>query len=147
MTDKIGLNDDGVSRLKAFIALNKGINFRTFNFFNEDEPGRLIWSGIEKNREEIIGLLKGYQRLIRIIPEDKEETAFLLLKSGLHSALQICSMSRKEFMKRISENIQGDIKTAEQIYTNAQEKKGVILLQYMNMLQNSEPHISAAKFN
>ena len=147
MTPQIDLSEDSINNLKAFMEQNEGVNFKIFNLLNEVSMENLDWTGFEEGRSELSELLKGYQRLIRITPKEKEASAFLLLKNGLHSALQICTMTRKEFMKKISPEIPGDIKTAERIYANALEKRGVILLQYMNMLQNNEPHINAARFN
>jgi len=147
MIPQINLCDDNIANLESFLTQNNGIDYKIFNFLNDESIENLNWSGFEDNKDDFLLLLKGYQRLLRIMPKEKENSVFMLLKSGFHSALQICTKSRKEFMKSISEYIQDDYTTAEKIYSNALEKRGAILIQYMNMLQNNEPHISAARFN
>jgi len=147
MTPQIDVNETDIINLKSFLEQNRSIDFKKFNLLDEVNTANLNWSAFDDIREKLLAHLKGYQRLIRIIPEEKEEAAFLLLKNGIHSALQICSMSRKEYMNNVSTGFSGDLKTAEKIYGNALEKRGIILLQYMNMLQKNEPHITAARFN
>jgi len=147
MTPQIDVNETDIINLKSFLEQNRSIDFKKFNLLDEVNTANLNWLAFDDIREKLLAHLKGYQRLIRIIPEEKEEAAFLLLKNGIHSALQICSMSRKEYMNNVSTGFSGDLKTAEKIYGNALEKRGIILLQYMNMLQKNEPHITAARFN
>ena len=90
-------------------------------------------------------LLKAYQRLLRIIPAGHEELALPLLAKGLHSAVQIASLTRQQFLKLTRDLILEQPEVMATIYRYAQLKRSQLVVQYMNILQNQEPHVRAAR--
>ena len=130
--------------LVLFLKQNQSIDFLTFNLQDEDNLIKLNFKNLESQQIEIIFQIKAYQRLIRIIPENDTEIALTLMQQGIHSALQIAAMTRKDFMKKCLGVL--DEKLADTIYHNALAKRSTIVVQYMNLLQNREPHISSARF-
>ncbi len=111
-----------------------------------------------RKKNEIVFQLKAYQRMLRIMPTKKQSenskrlennqlVASLLLQQGIHSALQIAAMTRKDFITLCVSVFGNDQNMATIMYQNAQEKRSAILVQYMSILQNGEPHINATRFN
>jgi hypothetical protein len=131
--------------LIKFLGQNRDVDFRVFDLQDEENLGRLNFTNFKRKLDEINFLIKAYQRLIRIIPDNDQQTALSLMRLGIHSSLQIAAMTRKDFMKKCLVALEESL--ADTIYHNALAKRSAILVQYMNMLQNREPHISAARFN
>lgn len=142
--NKDSLNTD---YLIKFLDQNQDVDFLVFDFRDEESLGKLNFKGLTKKRTELVFQAKAFQRLIRIIPEQNREVALFLMKEGIHSALQIAAMTRKDFMGKFARTIRDDDKLADAIYKRALEKRSVILIQHMNILQNEEPHISSARFS
>lgn len=130
--------------LIKFLGQNKDVDFLVFDLQDEENLAKLNFTNFKRKQDEINFLIKAFQRLIRIIPENDRETALTLMRLGIHSALQIAAMTRKDFMKKCLGTLEESL--ADTIYRNALAKRSAILVQYMNMLQNREPHISAARF-
>jgi hypothetical protein len=133
--------------LTQFLDQNRGVDFQFFNLQDEESINGLSFENLEEQKTELISLLKAFQRLIRIIPEKNRDAALVLMSEGVHSALQIAAMTRKAFMGRFASLFNDNGALADAIYKNALKKRSMILIQYMNILQNKEPHISAARFN
>jgi hypothetical protein len=147
MAVEINQETMNTSLLAQFLAQNSIVDFQFFNLQDEESINGLHFENLEAQKSELISLLKAFQRLLRIIPEKNKDAALALMKEGIHSALQIAAMTRKDFMGRCANLFDDDGKLADAIYKNALKKRSMILIQYMNMLQNAEPHISAARFN
>jgi len=147
MIQDIDFSDENILRLKEFLSLNSGTNFKLFNLHDQVALANLDWSGFDEIKDQVLPLLFGYQRILRIMPKEREHYAFIFLKQGIHSALQIAGMTMKQYMTIAMELIPEDQKSAEEIYNGAIDKRSTVLVQYMDILQNSEPHISAARFN
>ncbi|MBN1552586.1 hypothetical protein JW979_14015 [bacterium] len=133
--------------LVTFLEKNKNIDFLTFNLQDEKNIERLCIDESDEEVRKIVAHLKAFQRVLRIAPGGRKDLALTLIKAGIHSALQIAAMTRKDFMRRLSSIFHDDGRTSDEIYRNALQKKSVILIKYMNLLQNSEPHISSARFS
>lgn len=133
--------------LIKFLEQNQNVDFLVFNLQDEENVSRLNFKNFKRKQEEIIFQLKAFQRLLRIIPDNNFEAALLLMKAGIHSALQVAAMARKDFMRKCAGIFDDNAKLADVIYKNSLDKRSTILIQYMNMLQNGEPHISSARFN
>ena len=56
-----------------------------------------------KESDTLLPLLKAYQRLLRIIPKEHQDLAVSLLERGLHSAVQIASFSKQQFLALTSD--------------------------------------------
>lgn len=147
MITEIDFSDENIQRLKGFIKQNTTANFRLYNMNDQVAVAKLDWTGFEEEKESLIQLILAYQRMLRIMPENKGDYAFSFLKNKVHSAMQIASMSMKQFMTAAGEILPDDMTAAEEIYNMALNRRSTILVQYMDILQNSEPHISAARFN
>jgi len=146
MPKKNNFNPDIIEDLTKFLDQNKEVDFLNFNLQSDDAIDTLNFKSLTRKKEELISLIKAFQRLIRIIPEQNRDVALTLLGEGVHSGLQIAQMTRKEFMGKCATLLK-DETLADTIYQNALKKRGVILLQYLDVYQNNEPHIKAAKFN
>ncbi len=133
--------------LIVFLGQNQGVDFLVFNLQDEENISRLNFDNLAEKKAALVPQIKAFQRLLRIIPEKDQEAALALMKQGIHSALQIAAMTRRDFMGRFADLFQDSGKLADAIYKNALEKRSAILIQYMNILQNGEPHISAARFS
>jgi hypothetical protein len=146
MHKKSVFNPESINNLVKFLDQNKASDFQKLNLQSEEGITSLNFKHLTKKKEELISLSKAFQRLIRIIPEQNREAALTLLTEGVHSALQIAKMTRKEFMGKFA-RLLNDEKLADAIYQNALKKRGIILLQYLDVYQNNEPHIKAALFS
>lgn len=142
-------NDDFINteNLIKFIHQNDGVDFLLFNLQSEENISVLNFKNLKRKQAEVIFQIKALQRLIRIIPDNDQEVALSLMQAGIHSALQIAAMTRKDFMRRCAGLFNDNEKLSDAIYKNALAKRSAILIQYMNLLQNGEPHISSARFN
>ena len=142
-------NDDFINteHLIKFLDQNEGVDFLLMNFQDEDNISTLNFKNLKRKQAEIIVQIKGLQRLIRIIPENDLEVALSLMQAGIHSALQIAAMTRKEFMGKCAGLFDNNDELSDAIYKNALAKRSAILIQYMNLLHNGEPHMASARFN
>lgn len=132
--------------LATFLDQNSATDFQHINLLSDEETAGLNFESFSDKKDEILELAKAYQRLLRIIPLGDREAALTLLRHEIHSALQIAKMTRKNFMGRFASLLK-DEQLADAIYQNALKKRGVILLQYLDVYQNNEPHIKAARFS
>ena len=131
--------------LLKFLDQNQEVDFLTYKLNDEVSLNQLNFKNLEDKKEEITFQVKAFQRLIRIIPENDKKTALTLMSKGIHSALQIAAMTRKDFLSRCDGTLSKEL--TDKIYRNALAKRSAILVQYMNKMQNNEPHINSAKFH
>jgi hypothetical protein len=129
-----------------FLDQNCATDFLRVDLLADAVTSKLDFTSFAEKRDELLELAKAYQRVLRIVPEQDREVALALLAEGVHSALQIARMTRRDFLGKFA-GVLGDEKLADTIYQNALKKRGVILLQYMDVYQNNEPHIKAARFS
>ena len=146
MEHKARFNPENFTDFVKFLDQNRSTDFLKANLLSDEVTSQLDFTSLTDKKDELISLAKAYQRLIRVVPEQNREVALTLLGEGVHSALQIAKMTRKDFMGKFVSLLK-DEKLADTIYRNALKKRGVILLQYMDVYQNNEPHIKAARFN
>lgn len=143
---KIDLNQlTKTDNLLKFLAQNQGVDFLTYNFQDQESLIKLNFKNLKRKVEELSFQIKAFQRLIRIVPSNDSEIALALMRKGVHSALQIAAMTRRDFMANCKHTLDSEL--ADTIYQNALAKRSQILVQHMNKLQNNEPHIVSAKFN
>lgn len=136
-----------VDDLMKFLEQNREVDILGINLQDEETINRLDFANVLEKKADIVSSAKAFQRLIRIIPAENQNVALSLLREGIHSALQIAAMTRKDFMGKCAKLLNDDGKLAAAIYGSALEKRSALLVQYMNMLQNREPHISSARFS
>jgi hypothetical protein len=98
------------------------------------------------SREELLPLLKAYQRLLGVLPPGEERRAMPLLGLGIHSALQIAGMAQAEFSSLWEAIFPGEAGLGEQVRKNAAIRRSQIALEHIKSIQSSEPHYLAARF-
>jgi hypothetical protein len=130
--------------LQHMIEANSEVDWRAIVL---DAPGALSaldWCDLEP--KVMTPLLKSYQRLLRILPVSEDFRALPLLESGLHSAIQIASLSRDEFARRWAALFPGEDALGLAVHRAALSRRGELLLQHVNNVQRNEPHYRAARF-
>ena len=130
--------------LNAFLRKNKTIDFRTADLLHVQNIDAYRWSGLEDEKESIVEQLKAYQRLLRIVPLDREDLAKDLLKSGLRSSLQIASTPKNIFIQNNLKIFDGDRALAEKTYLRALTIRKAVALQHIAQRQRAEPYTRAA---
>ncbi len=126
--------------LNAFLRKNKTVDFRTADLLHSSNINAYKWTGLENQKENLIKQLKAYQRLLRIVPNDREDLAKNLLKNGIQSSLQIASTPKKVFIKNNLNTFDNDEALAEQVYTRALAVRKIVALQYVNRVQQTTFH-------
>ena len=113
--------------LNTFIRKNKSIDFTKADFINQKSVDSYNWSGLQDDKEAIIRQLKAYQRMLRVLPKDEQSLAKALVKSGIHSSLQIANTPKNKFIQDNIKLFKNNRKLAEQVYTRATSiRKGCI---------------------
>ncbi|MCP4934104.1 MAG: hypothetical protein GY927_07820 [bacterium] len=136
-----------IKQLEDFVQQNPEADFKLINLEDGQALNALNWMNFSSAEETLPPLLKAYQRLLRIIPDEQQECAYELLRMNIHSAVQIASMTKIHFLKKCAKILKDNPQLGIEIYKNAQAKRSTILVQYMDQLQNNEPHIKATIFN
>jgi hypothetical protein len=131
-------------KLNAFLGNNKGVDFRKADLLHTPNIDKYNWSGLEDEKVSLLNQLKAYQRMLRVVPEDREDLAKALLNNGIQSALQITNTPKKTFIKNSLKLFDDDIALAEQVYIRAIALRKAVTLQYMARAQHAEPHARAA---
>jgi hypothetical protein len=133
-----------LAELQRLIEVNPSVDWRAVAL---DGPGALdALEWLELKPEGVMPLLKAYQRLVRILPASEEHRALPLLESGLHSAIQIASLSQDEFARRWSELFPGDEALGLAVHRAALSRRSELLLHHIQDVQRNEPHYRAARF-
>ena len=139
--EKVDLN-----LLNSFLIENKEIDFRTADFLHPSNISQYKWAKFEEQKESLIDGLKAYQRMLRVVPEGREDLAQKLLEKGIKSSRQIANMPKETF-------IQNNLKLfddkddaaarqlARRVYMNAVSLREAVILQYITRAQQAEPHV------
>ncbi len=133
-----------IKNLKAFLRKNKKVDFRTADLLHLSNIDTYKWTGLEEHKESLIKQLKAYQRLLRIVPHDREDLAQNLLKSGFQSSLQIANTPRKVFIRDNLKTFGKDRTLAQQVYKRALAVRKVVALQYVTRTQQTGSHVRVA---
>ncbi len=132
--------------LNAFLRKNKDINFRTADLLHTAKIERYNWKGLTAKKEQLVKQLKAYQRMLRVVPDDRADLAKALLKKGFQSALQITNTPRKAFIQKNLKLFDNNHTLAEQVYKRALVVRKAVALQYVARVQQAEPHARAVGF-
>lgn len=135
-----------LSELRRLLGANAPVDWRAFSFDDSSLLTGLAWQGREFEREELIPLLKAYQRLLYILPPSEDRRALPLLQAGLHSAIQIADIPRDEFARRWAALFPGDDALGIAVHRAALGRRSELLLHHINEVQRNEPHYRAARF-
>ena len=133
-----------IKNLKAFLKKNKKVDFRTADLLHSSDIDTYKWTGLEEDKESLIKQLKAYQRLLRIVPHDREDLAQDLLKSGIQSSLQIVNTPRQVFIQKNLKTFGNDRALAQQVYKRALAIRKVVALQYVKLTQQAGSHVRVA---
>lgn len=125
---------------------NSHLDIKMADFNNKTIINQIRCHGIFSNKEKVLEGMKAIQRLLRIVPQEKASLIWTLLDAGFSSALEIASMSRTAFVKKITSVSGVDETTAKEIHSVATAKRSQLLPHIMNDIQNREPHIQSASF-
>lgn len=131
--------------LEKVLSHNQEVDWRTYDLYSETKLSSLSWKGIGKQKAATIELLKGYQRLLRLVGTDNGPIAIGLLRKGVHSALQIAAMARTQFISEFKNLWPDSEESAEIVYQRALQVRSKLLLEYMKIKQNSYSPISNAR--
>src|SRR4051794_18194730 len=105
MSNLANLGDETCTKLTELLKRNPDVDWRSFEFRDAGLIDQLDWQLDQQldrpsdARAELLPWLKAYQRLLRILPPTEDRRAWRLLKLGLHSAIQIASLSRDDFSR------------------------------------------------
>lgn len=135
-----------LENLNAFLRKNNEIDFRKADFLHSSNIDKYKWTGLEDEKDSIIKQLKAYQRMLRVVPNDRDDLAKKLLKNGIQSSLQIASTPKKVFIQNNLKLFNNDNALAEQVYKRAIALRKVVTLQYIARAQQAEPHTRASGF-
>ena len=123
---------------------NKKVDFKKINLDNEKDFKNIKCSET-KDKKNLNNVLKAYQRLLRIVPDQDSDLIMDLLKVNIHSATQITGFTKRDFIKKHKKIFKGKEEIGNQLYDNALKKRSQLVVQYMDILQNNEPHVKASK--
>jgi hypothetical protein len=140
-----GVTKEALPKLQCLIEANTPVDWRAFSF-EEQSLQALQWQEHEGEQEELIPLLKAYQRLLHILPPSEERRALPLLQAGLHSAIQIANIPRDEFARQWAALFPGEAALGEAVHRSAISRRSTLLLHHVNTIQSNEPHYRAARF-
>lgn len=133
-----------IKKLNVFLEKNKGVDFRKADLLHIASIDKYQWTGLEDGKASLINQLKAYQRVLRIVPEDREDLAKKMLQNDIQSSLQIANTPKKVFIQHNLKLFDNDSALAEQVYTRAIALRKAVTLQYMARVQQAEPHTRAA---
>lgn len=146
MSITLSVTSEALAKLQHIIEANKSVDRRAFSFDDPSLLESLVWQGLEAEREELLPLLKAYQRLLHILPPSEDHRALPLLKAGLHSAIQIANIPKDEFARQWAALFPDEAALGEAVHRNAISRRSALLLHHVNAIQSNELHYRAARF-
>ncbi len=144
MSVALSVSQTTLAELQRLLEANPSVDWRGMSLEGPGALDALEWR--ELDPAVLAPLLKAYQRLVRVLPVSEERRALPLLESGLHSAIQIASLSRDEFARRWSALFPGEDALGLAVHRAALSRRSELLLHHMNEVQRNEPHYRAARF-
>lgn len=133
-----------VTTLNAFLEKNKNVDFRIADLLHQGSIDALQWAGFEDKKDDLIDSLKAYQRMLRVVPPDRDDLAQKLLENGFQSSLQIANTPKKVFIKNTLELFDNNRAIAENVYIRSIAIRKAIALQYIDRVQQTEAHVRLA---
>lgn len=132
--------------LRSLVTQNDHINMKIVDLNHPFISEQVRTHGTSLEKEEILEGFKGVQRVLRLLPDNKEHLVWPVLLSGFSSALEIASIGRLAFLKAMKSITEMDDDTAELVHKRARARRSQLLPEIMNRIQNNEPHMRQAKF-
>jgi hypothetical protein len=134
-----------LTEVTRFVTLNGQVDWRTFSLGHVGAL-RALCSLEENEPEQLLLLLRAYQRVLLVLPEGEERRAVPLMADGLSSALRMAGLSQEEFLERWGRLFPGERALGEVVYRNAVARRGRVALAHVERVQADEPHYRAARF-
>ena len=128
------VNQNGLAYLKKWLAQNKNVNLLSATFNDPASIDAMNWKKLEDQKAEIIPQLKAYQRLLKILPRKNNKLILDLLKANIHSAIQVASMPKQNFISTYSHLFSGKEAAAEIFYNKALAIKTQLLLRHVQRI-------------
>lgn len=147
MKKKISLKEEMIKELKKVIKKNPEYDFAASEMKSKKVLDEVKWKSKTKSGDDMLVVMRAYQRVARIVPKEKPDVAVALLEKGIHSALQVAAVPEHKFIKEHQDlfKTKEDEKVAKEIHKRALIKRSQLVVQYMNWKQSNEPHVKAAR--
>ncbi len=127
-------SQDGFVHLKKWLAQNKNVNLLSARFNNQASVDVMNWKNLEDKKAEIVPQLKAYQRLLKILPRKNNKLILNLLGANIHSAIQVASLPKQNFITTYSHLFSGKETAAEEFYDQALVIKTQLLLKHVQRI-------------
>jgi hypothetical protein len=140
------MTPETLSNLQRLLDANPSVDWRAFSFEDSGLVAGLSWHDLAPHRDDLIPVLKAYQRLLYILPTSEDRRAPPLLGVGLHSAIQIASMPQDQFAQTWAALFPSETALGEAVHRSAVIRRSNLLLHHVSAVQSSEPHYRATRF-
>lgn len=147
MKDNKKAVESKLDQLLVFLNNCKEKNIITADIRDESAIAAFSWAKPEQDTKDLLKQLQAYQRISKLLPKQDDGLVIPLLKDGLISALSIANIPRDKFMASYSPLFEKSALSAAEFYDNASTVKANVLLEYMRIKQQAEPHISQTNLN
>jgi hypothetical protein len=127
-------NQESFVYLKKWLTQNKNVNLLTAMLNDSASVDAMNWKKLEDHKAEIIPQLKAYQRLIKILPRKNNKLILDLIGANIHSAIQVASMPKQNFIKTYSHLFSKKEAAAEEFYNKALAIKTQLLLKHVQRI-------------
>lgn len=134
MKTKEKINQNSFAYLKKWLAQNKNVDLVSAMFNHPASVDAMNWKKLEDQKAEIIPQLKAYQRLLKILPRKNNKLILNLLGANIHSAIQVASMPKQNFITTYSHLFSGKEAAAEIFYNKALAIKTQLLLKHVQRI-------------
>ena len=64
-----------LKKLNAFLKKNEAVDFRKADLLHTSNIDQYKWPGRENEKESLLNQLKAYQRMLRVVPNEREDLA------------------------------------------------------------------------
>lgn len=119
-----------LTKLKKFLSYNDPSTLRTANLSEDTQLAELNWKGVKKDDPQLREHLRGYQRLLHLVPEGQEKLAQELLARGLHSAILIAAIPLPKFLET-AKKLSPEPAVLEEVHRKATAVRSRLLLHYV----------------
>lgn len=126
--------ENSLANLKKWLTKNKKIDLKTTSLSSPSTIEAFNWKNLEDQKEQLLPLLKAYQRLLKMLPDNDQKLILSLLKADIHSAIQVASMSRQHFITTYNKLFAKTDTSVEAFYDSAVSIKSRLLLKHVRSL-------------
>lgn len=119
-----------LTKLKKFLSNNTASTLRTTALSGNAQAAELNWKGVKKDDPQLREHLRGYQRLLHLVPEGQEKLAQELLARGLHSAILIAAIPLPKFLET-TKKLAPEPAILEEVHRKATTVRSRLLLHYV----------------